>query len=488
MKLSMWIFADWLHEFHPQIDIKSGLPEIDTIRFFSGNFTPSPNALYVGKMRDLFSSGSENVICVHRNDILLFPTDDIEEILNSVLSAFDFYSKWTTQLLEAISSGSLVSDLLRLTEPVITQPIFVLDSSQCLLAMSSQYGIGDVDAQWDSLILNESSELSFLMEMNRTHPEYFAKKELLSYACDSFLPNETWFHNFHLGDTWIGVANIINIKKDITRGTLDLFRIFCSYVDQWFDSNAQHQANLTLDSILHQTLLGNTSDFDSLNRHLRLRSWTDEDEKLILLLRPSSEQYNIHNYLCRTLNRNFPSTVTITHNESICMLCNLRQQNKNGLFQGVKQWLKKSAYHGGYSAAFSDIRYIREYYLQAKITLDFCKKTAGELYDYENYAMNYLFSITKSNLHANVTHPAILTLQQYDKTHHTEFAETLYVYLKNERSQSATAKELHLHRNTLTYRLHRLRDLISCNLDDAKVRMHILVSYELLRENSPSDT
>lgn len=149
---------------------------------------------------------------------------------------------------------------------------------------------------------------------------------------------------------------------------------------------------------------------------------------------------------------------------------------------------EKSAYHGGYSAAFSDIRYIREYYLQAKITLDFCKKTAGELYDYENYAMNYLFSVTKSNLHANVTHPAILTLQQYDKTHHTEFAETLYVYLKNERSQSATAKELHLHRNTLTYRLHRLRDLISCNLDDAKVRMHILVSYELLRGNSPSDT
>lgn len=60
-------------------------------------------------------------------------------------------------------------------------------------------------------------------------------------------------------------------------------------------------------------------------------------------------------------------------------------------------------------------------------------------------------------------------------------ARTLYMYVKHERSQSHTAAALNLHRNTLTYRLGRLRELISCDLDIPEVRLHILVSYELLK-------
>ena len=99
MKLNMSVFYDWLKDFHPTAEIRSDAIEIDTVRLFSNNMTPKSNCLYIGKLKDLFVNGSDKVICTHNNDILILDTDDEEDVLNSVLNAFEFYSKWDNSLL-----------------------------------------------------------------------------------------------------------------------------------------------------------------------------------------------------------------------------------------------------------------------------------------------------------------------------------------------------------------------------------------------------
>lgn len=81
-------------------------------------------------------------------------------------------------------------------------------------------------------------------------------------------------------------------------------------------------------------------------------------------------------------------------------------------------------------------------------------------------------------------HPVLKKLKDYDEKHGTDFYDTMYVYLKNERSPLASAKELNLHRNTLAYRLKRLQELFQIDLDDPKVRFHLLVSFELSKQES----
>lgn len=62
-------------------------------------------------------------------------------------------------------------------------------------------------------------------------------------------------------------------------------------------------------------------------------------------------------------------------------------------------------------------------------------------------------------------------LQEYDQAHSTALLHTLCVCLLQEQNLHATARQLFIHRNTLVYRLQRIRTLLQLDLeDDAAVR------------------
>ena len=74
-----------------------------------------------------------------------------------------------------------------------------------------------------------------------------------------------------------------------------------------------------------------------------------------------------------------------------------------------------------------------------------------------------------ANLRAFI-HPMLRRLQEYDQAHSTALLHTLCVYLLQEQNLHATARQLFIHRNTLVYRLQRIRTLLQLDLDDAAVR------------------
>ena len=78
-------------------------------------------------------------------------------------------------------------------------------------------------------------------------------------------------------------------------------------------------------------------------------------------------------------------------------------------------------------------------------------------------------SAQSANLRAFI-HPMLRRLQEYDQAHSTALLHTLCVYLLQEQNLHATARQLFIHRNTLVYRLQRIRTLLQLDLDDAAVR------------------
>lgn len=56
----------------------------------------------------------------------------------------------------------------------------------------------------------------------------------------------------------------------------------------------------------------------------------------------------------------------------------------------------------------------------------------------------------------------------------------LYHYLCAERNITLTAKNVHMHRNSVIYRIHKIQDLLSLNLDDSDVRLHLMLSLKIL--------
>ena len=84
-------------------------------------------------------------------------------------------------------------------------------------------------------------------------------------------------------------------------------------------------------------------------------------------------------------------------------------------------------------------------------------------------------------------HPLARRILDYDKANGTEYARTLYYYLKAFRQTEMTADLLSVHRNTVFYRLERIQSLFRVNFDDVGLLSAIMLSFDiLLDDDEPS--
>jgi DNA-binding PucR family transcriptional regulator len=71
-------------------------------------------------------------------------------------------------------------------------------------------------------------------------------------------------------------------------------------------------------------------------------------------------------------------------------------------------------------------------------------------------------------------------LQQYDTEHHGDLLKTLQAYLRHGGNSNQTADALFMHRNSLRYRLARIRAITTLDLDDPDSRLTLQVAILLL--------
>jgi purine catabolism regulator len=70
-------------------------------------------------------------------------------------------------------------------------------------------------------------------------------------------------------------------------------------------------------------------------------------------------------------------------------------------------------------------------------------------------------------------------LMAYDELHHGELVRTLEVFLSCNGNHVRAAQRLHLHRNTLLYRLERAREILGRELEDAETRLTLQVALRI---------
>lgn len=73
----------------------------------------------------------------------------------------------------------------------------------------------------------------------------------------------------------------------------------------------------------------------------------------------------------------------------------------------------------------------------------------------------------------------IAKLKEADREHGTSDYEILRVYLRSEGRISAVCEAMHMHRNTVTYRLEKIRKAVGDSLEDGDMRMYLRVLYLL---------
>lgn len=88
-----------------------------------------------------------------------------------------------------------------------------------------------------------------------------------------------------------------------------------------------------------------------------------------------------------------------------------------------------------------------------------------------------LFSIEDKQILTEMYHRLLQPLIDYDQKHHGELEKTLFYYLIYGESQIAMAKNLYMHRNTINYRMNKIKELLNCQLTTFEEKMPYMISY-----------
>lgn len=141
---------------------------------------------------------------------------------------------------------------------------------------------------------------------------------------------------------------------------------------------------------------------------------------------------------------------------------------------------------GVYGGIYERYSMIDTSYTQALTVLDIKEKFPIEtqlILGYDELGIyqliNDILDLRKIHLYKN---PFLKKLKDYDRAHNQRFLETLEVYLDCDCNTYETANSLHIHTNTLNYRLKRIREIgnIDLNNFNQKIGMYIDLKIEKL--------
>ena len=79
---------------------------------------------------------------------------------------------------------------------------------------------------------------------------------------------------------------------------------------------------------------------------------------------------------------------------------------------------------------------------------------------------------------------SIRQIAQYDKDHNTKYIPTLKAWLVSGSRLKETSDILHMHRNSVSYRLQKIQEEFSLNLDDSSMRQESSVFTDISGEHS----
>ncbi|NCB50635.1 MAG: CdaR family transcriptional regulator [Clostridia bacterium] len=138
----------------------------------------------------------------------------------------------------------------------------------------------------------------------------------------------------------------------------------------------------------------------------------------------------------------------------------------------------------GISNAFSTVENFAKHYEQAYSALLIGQRMDPDrqIYLYQDYQFYGILSKLDATVEPGLfCHPALGMLRQYDQRNKTEFYGTLREYLACGCSIKDTAEKLFIHRNSMMYRLDRIKELGKIDLMDPEIRFLLRMSYKIDR-------
>lgn len=463
MRLSMSMLAWYMKKYRPCCSIHNDAPVIQGVRFLLDDTRqPQKGYIYVSHAAKWFSDPqyTDTYLVVHGQSTMFFRDCDYDELLNTLLSAFDYFNTWESRLLEAASHQATLQELLDIATEVLSNPSAIHGPESTILA-TADTSIKRNDPYWQQC-----------METKRVHPAitqdlYFDEKgNLIHDLSDQPKLVQNVFSGgapvmmvyLKQDEDVLGCFCILQEDRTLTAMNEQLVPFLNRYFVKAREFSLPSGAVRSTAAIIRDMLDG--------------YEVSDENMKYIALqLSPAPWQIILSCHVARMDMLAKKTLLSKLQRQPGILISFIYSDGVVSLIQ-EKDWisLKSSADLYDYcvcaSMSFWELSDIPLRYKQTVFTLAQSGHTAG-IWRCEDFAFDYMLTmLAEQEMTHLLLHPSLEYLKQYDQNNQGDLWRTLSMYLMKEQNQTDTAKALHIHINTLKYRLRRIREITGLTLEN----------------------
>lgn len=131
----------------------------------------------------------------------------------------------------------------------------------------------------------------------------------------------------------------------------------------------------------------------------------------------------------------------------------------------------------GIGRAYEKLKDLQKSFLEASRCIVLTERldaSNGIIWYEDIFFYNLLFEFENKDLIDEFVRHVLGVLIQYDEENNTNFLDTLKVYLWNNRSLIHSAEKLHMHKNTVKYRIQRMEELTGKSFEDSQTRLEFM--------------
>ena len=163
----------------------------------------------------------------------------------------------------------------------------------------------------------------------------------------------------------------------------------------------------------------------------------------------------------------------------LVLIANLSKTESEVFGEIAEETAEKYLLLFGISDPFSDLFTIRKYYTQAKRVREMgplLKADSGVLFFEKHKNTILIRSVAAAENPELFVNEAIDILIEHDRAENTEYVRTLDTYIRYGMNNDRTRSALNIHRNTLTYRLNRIEEILGHDLDNGEYVFNLYLS------------
>lgn len=475
--------------------------EIFSVAQLNRGERPRPGVAYVCSGGDFALPAEEMTALIVSGDIPEnVPSGNVfrsalpaEELLGRIMEALANQARLDSacaRLISVSAAGKGIQSVLDCAYAIIGNPMILVDSSYKLIACNQDIA----DFRED---IAEQQKRGFMLSQNI---EEMKKERIYEVIRQSRYPYYSVQSRDGLDVGWMNALvytdgmevaqlGIPEINRQFEPSDYEIVHFLCQLIGLELQKNDFYRKNM---GYMHSVLLCDLLDGliqDEHTAQLRAAQLNWELGERMCLITMFDMAYGMFDRKARIISEKMhgliPKARWASYDNKVVFLLPWKQlPEDNEIEEGLSQFLANNALVCACSAEFSGLLDVRAAYEQTLRAYELGSRLAPQdkLYRYDRFVCQHIGQILKDkgNLRS-FCHPGVLRLAEADRDNDAKLISTLHAYLRHPDNPGAAAKELYIHKNTLFYRMHKIREDHGLNLADGAERVWIQLTLEFLR-------